>query len=42
MTNFQPVLITRGVSNVKQAVDKTPRQRVYFPPNLSASIPPGM
>lgn len=38
---FIPARITTGVINVKIAVDKIPRLRVYFPPYLVDRIPPG-
>jgi hypothetical protein len=37
-----PALIVNGVMRVKIAVDKIPSERVYFPPNFSAKIPPGI
>lgn len=41
-TIYLPLLITTGVSKVKIAVDKIPNPSVYFPPNFSDRIPPGM
>lgn len=34
--------ITNGVTNVKIDVDNIPKPNTYFPPYLSAIIPPGI
>lgn len=39
---YRPQLITAGVMSVKIAVDRIPKLRVYFPPYLAESTPPGM
>lgn len=38
----QPALAAGGINIVNMEVPKIPTPRVYFPPNLSASKPPGI
>lgn len=39
---YSPQFITTGVIRVKIAVDRIPKPSVYFPPNFSDKMPPGM